>query len=191
MLQEFSETFRKYCCNIFIILKHLNKWILCGGAIFMSEYKKKDLLIMSHFRHNARKNLTAISKETRIPVSTLFNKLKIFETNIIKRHTSLLDFSKLGYGAVANIMIKSSKNSKVELAKYLQKNQHVNSLSKITNGYDFMVEGIFESIFELEGFLEAIEEKFKILKKDVFYVIEDMKREEFMADQNLLSIVFN
>jgi DNA-binding Lrp family transcriptional regulator len=157
----------------------------------MSEFKKNDLLIMSHFRHNARKNLTTISKETRIPVSTLFNKLKLFETGIIKRHTAMLDFSKLGFSAVAKIMIKTNKKSKIELGKYLKNNHQINSLFKITNGYDFIAEGIFKSIFELENFLETIDEKFKIIKKDVYYVIEDLKREEFMADYNYLSIFLN
>jgi len=151
--------------------------------------KRKDLLIMSHLRNNARKNLTCISKETRIPISTLFNRLKNFESHFIKKHTAILDFSKLGYGAVAKIMIKVKKNHKIELASYLQKNPNINSLVKITNGYDFFVEGVFESIFELEDFLESIEDKFKIIKKNVYYVIEDIKREEFLADHQLVNIM--
>ncbi len=187
MVQGIPESFRESCGRRFIFQDCV--LLILMGARTLSELDSKDLLIMSHLRNNARKNLTNISKETRIPVSTLFNRLKTFESTYIRRHTAILDFSKLGYGAVANIMIKVNKAQKIELGAFLKKNRNINSLVKITNGYDFIVEGVFESIFELEDFLETLDERFKILKKDVYYVIEDIKREEFLADHALLSMI--
>lgn len=148
---------------------------------------KKDALIVSQLRASARKNLTAISKETRIPVSTLFDKLKKLEKICILKHTSLLDFNVLGYSTRANIMLKSGKKDKEALAEYLSKNESVNSVFKITNGYDFMVEGIFKTIKELEIFLDALDERFSISKKQVYYIIDELKREEFMANSNLVT----
>ncbi|HIJ01446.1 TPA: hypothetical protein HA363_02255, partial [Candidatus Woesearchaeota archaeon] len=58
---------------------------------------KKDVLLMSFFRNNARENLTRISRITRIPVSTIFDKLRDYEKELVKKHTTLLDFRKLGF----------------------------------------------------------------------------------------------
>ena len=63
----------------------------------------KDRQIISHLRNNARIPLTTMSKLTKIPVSTLFDRLKTNEDDIITKHTSLLDFAKLGYNARVNL----------------------------------------------------------------------------------------
>ena len=52
-----------------------------------------------------------------------------------------------------------------------------------------MVEMVFREIREMEDFLEKIEDRFKIKAKQVFYVIEDLKREEFLAEPELLELV--
>lgn len=153
----------------------------------MQELNQKDLAIVSHFRNNARKNLTSISRETAIPVSTLFEKLKRFEESIITRHTSLIDFPKIGFGTIAKVLIKAKKGTKNELSSYLCKHQNINSISTITNGYDFEIEAVFKNMNELENFLELVDDKFKIEKKCVYYVIREVKREEFLTDTNYLN----
>jgi len=144
---------------------------------------------MSHLRNDARKNLTAISKETSIPVSTLFIWLKRFENRVIRKHTALLDFSKLGFNNIAKIMLKVDKQCKNEIGTYLSNAPAINSVCKITNGYDFMVEGIFRDIHDLEEFLEKLDDRFKIKKRDVYYVLEDMMREEFLTNRNLIPLI--
>ena len=57
--------------------------------------KKKDLLLMTHFRRNSRENLTQISRLTNIPVSTIFDKLREYEKGLIQRHTTLIDFRRI------------------------------------------------------------------------------------------------
>lgn len=145
----------------------------------------KDLLIMSNLRKSARRNLTSISRETRIPVSTLFDKLKKFEKSVITKHTSLIDFNQLGYTTRANILLKVNRNDKDSLGRFLQMNDQVNSVFKITNGYDFFVEGIFKTIKDLESFLDNLEGDYKISKKDVFYILDELKREEFLANPEI------
>ena len=147
---------------------------------------KKDLLIISHLRQNARMPLTKMSKKTQIPVSTIFDRLKINKNNLIIKHTSLLDFSKLGYHTRANIMLRVDREDKEALKEFLIMNQSVNSVYKINNGFDFMVEGIFKQIKDMEEFIEAVEERFKITEKKSFFIIEDLKKEAFMANPNLI-----
>ena len=118
---------------------------------------KKDLKIISHLRQNARMPLTKMSKKTQIPVSTIFDRLKLNEDNLIIKHTSLLDFSKLGYNTRANIMLTVDREDKEALKEFLINNQSVNSVYKVNNGFDFMVEGIFKQIKDMEEFMESVE----------------------------------
>jgi len=69
--------------------------------------------------------------------------------------------------------------------EYLVKHQLVNSIFKINNGFDFMIEAVFKQIKDMDDFLENIESKFKIEDKNSFFIIEDLKREAFMSDPNL------
>jgi Lrp/AsnC family transcriptional regulator, leucine-responsive regulatory protein len=150
--------------------------------------KKKDLMIVSMLRKNARESLTNMSKRTKVPISTIYERLKSCNKGIITKFTSLIDFSQLGYATRANIMIKVHKNSKNALKEYLLKHQQTNSLYKINNGFDFLVEGVFQHLQELEDFLECIEDKFEIQNKQVHYIIDDIKRESFMAEPSSIDI---
>lgn len=148
--------------------------------------KEKDIKIITNLRQDARMPLTKMSRITRIPVSTIFDRLKENERSIITKHTTLIDFSKLGYHTRANITIKVDRDDKQKLCEYLSKNNSVNSLYKINNGYDFMIEGIFKQIKDLDDFLEDIEGKFRIQDKKSYFIIQDIKRENFMSNINLV-----
>jgi DNA-binding Lrp family transcriptional regulator len=149
---------------------------------------KKDLLLLSYLRNNARESLTKLSKKTGIPISTIFDRLKAYEKDFICNHVTLIDFSRLGYGAKVQIMIKVEKERRAEIKMHLMKNQFVNSAYKINNGYDFLIEGIFKDIGALQEFIENLEERFNINEKQVFFVIEDIKKEKFLADTQLLKV---
>ena len=155
----------------------------------MELISKKDLLIVTHLRKNARETLTMISKKTRIPISTIYDRLRMYQGNLIKRYVSLIDFNLIGFNTRAHVMIKLDKDSRDSFKDYVIKHQNVNSVFKINNGYDFLIEGIFRHIKDLEDFLEILETKFKILKNDVYYIVEDLKQEAFMADPITFGLV--
>ena len=74
----------------------------------------------------------------------------------------------------------------VILAFYMYK-RYINPQSRLflvgmpgIERYDFMLEAIFKNINDLEAFIEYIEEEFGIVEKHVFYIISEIKREEFM-----------
>lgn len=151
--------------------------------------KKKDLVIISHLRRNARETLTRMSRKTSIPVSTLYDKLKLHTGNLIMKNTALIDFSRIGFHARANIALKVDREYRAELKEFLIKNNNINSVYKINNGFDFLAECIFKHIKELEDFLELVDTKFKIRNKQVYYIIEDLKREEFLSDPELIDVL--
>jgi DNA-binding Lrp family transcriptional regulator len=150
---------------------------------------KKDIQLMCYLRQDARMKLTALSRRTAIPVSTIFDKLRNYDKGVIIKSVPLIDFPKLGFHTKTHIMLKASKKDKDELREYLKNSFNINSLYKINNGYDYLVECIFRNIKETEDFLEALEDKFCIKSKVVHYIIDDLKRECFMSDPNLADMV--
>jgi len=150
---------------------------------------KKDLLILSELRNNARETLTRISKKTSIPVSTIFDKIKYYNGNLIKKHTTLIDFSKLGFNARANIMIKVERDSREEARMFLLNNHNINSVYKVSNGFDFLIEGIFKNVKDVEDFIDVLGGKFKLEETQVHYIIEDIKKEGFMDNKEFLDLV--
>ncbi len=144
--------------------------------------KTSDLLIISNLRVNARESLTSMSKKTRIPVSTIFDKLKENISGVIKRPTVLIDFHKLGYPTVSTILIKVNKEHRDQLREHLNKSFNVNSIYKVNNGYDFIVEVVFKNMQEQELFIEKLEENYGILDLKTFFIIEELKKEQFFAN---------
>ena len=150
---------------------------------------KKELVIMSMLRQNSRETLTRMSRKSQIPISTIYDKIKLHENGIIKRHTCILDFAKLGFNTRANICLKVNKETREEMRDYLLKHQNINSVYKINNGFDFLIEAVFKHIKDLEDFLEMLDEKFKLKGRQVFYIIDDVKREAFMSDPQIIELV--
>ncbi len=151
--------------------------------------EKKDLIVVSYLRQNARETLTRLSKKTHIPVSTIYDKIKTNENNLIIKYTSLLDFSKIGFNTRANLMLKVKREKRDELKDYLMKHHNINSLFKVNNGFDFMVDVIFKHIKDMEDFIEILEQRFSIVDKQVHYIVDDIKRESFMDNPNVLEII--
>jgi len=150
--------------------------------------KKKEMLIISALRQNCRKSLTQMSKEIKIPVSTLHEKIQGYKGEIIKKHTAIIDFARIGFNTRANVLLKVSREEREKLQNFLNGCNNVNSLLKVNNGFDFLAEFIFEHIKDLEDFIEILEQRFNIQARETYYIIDDLKREEFMANPNLVAI---
>ena len=151
-------------------------------------FKKKDLILTAYLRQNSRTSLTILSRKTGVPVSTIFDRLK--SNNVIIKNTALLDFTKLGYSTRANILLKAKKGEKDKIKEFLVKSFNVNSLYKVNNGFHFMAECIFRDIKELEDFLDLIDERFSVRTKEVHYIIDELKKETFLSQPELIDLVY-
>lgn len=149
----------------------------------------KDLKIIAELRKNARISLTKMSRKTQVPVSTIHDRLKSYKNHLVKKYTSLLDFTALGFHTRAHILFKLKKETKDELKEFLTKHQNVNSIFKINNGYDFLIDGVFKNIKEMEEFLEILETKYDIKSKEVYYIVDELKREEFFSEPEKVSLL--
>lgn len=147
--------------------------------------KDKERLIISYLRKNGRFTLAYISRMTNIPVSTLFDNIKNYEKDLIKKTTCIVDFAKLGYSTRANIAIKADRSSREEIQKFICEHPNTNSVFEIDSGFDLLAECVFSNIKELNDFTDILNEKFKILELRVYHVIDDIKREEFMSNPDI------
>lgn len=148
--------------------------------------KRKDFELIALLRQNSRETLTKMSKKSGIPISTIYDKLKFHSGNLIKKHTSIIDFQALGFNARANVIIKVNRERRKDILDHFMSNQNINSVCKINNGYDFMFEAVYKNLREFEDYMDFLEEKFKVKNKEVYFIIDEPKKEGFMNDPNLI-----
>lgn len=145
-----------------------------------TEYK-----ILQRLRNNARFKLTEMSKTTKIPISTIFDKIRQLDGNLIDKFTVLLSFGRMGlYKAM--LAIKVGPEQKQEVMEHLKQAPCVNNLWRINNGYDFLIEVVFSHMRELDDFLENMDKSYKLRKKETFFVLDDVKRETFLSEDYLV-----
>ncbi len=143
---------------------------------------KEQAVLLAHLRKSGRAKLTNISRDTGIAVSSLFEKLKGPLSSHIKRFTCILDNSETGFNSRATIILKVDKDQKEEMCQYLARHQNVNSLFRINNGFDFLLDVIFRQMANLEEFIEELERKFKVKHRDVYFIISEVKEERFLSE---------
>lgn len=149
--------------------------------------KVNDFVVISNMRENSRESLTRLSKKTRIPVTTLHNKLKEYEGDLIDKFTSIVNFSKLGYKTKAQILLKPNPETKKQLEEFLMKHKAVNSLYKVSTSFEYSVEVIFKDMEELQDFLNKVDE-FRVYQKEVVFVLNDMRREDFLSSPSYVAL---
>ena len=136
----------------------------------------KEILLLKKMRNNSRKSLNSISKEIDVPTSTLFDMLKRLESEIVIKHVSLIDFSKLGYGV--KVIFSINTNQKKELKEFLMISKNVNSLSSLING--FQAECVFKDLKEMTEFKEKLK-KFQVEEIKEFFIVDEIKREDMLS----------
>ena len=123
-----------------------------------------------------------ISVAKLLTVTSLTTKVILETTKKIKKH----------YG------IRTGKLTKVKQKKFereekiretLLKNKSINSCYKINNGYDYLVEGVFKEITHVQHFIEELETKLDIEEKQVFYILEDLRKEDFLSSPEYIKLV--
>lgn len=140
---------------------------------------EKVMMVLTHLRGNSRKSLAQISREENIPISTVFEKLKLLESSIIQKHVCLLDFKKLGYSLNIDFVIRVSNNDKENVRDFLLKNNNVNNIFRINGKYNFFIETVFRNMEEVQNFLDKLEE-FSIKEIKEHHIVEELKREAFL-----------
>lgn len=142
--------------------------------------QNKETELIAALRRNSRISLAKLSKEAQIPKSTLFDKLRHHERSIILKHTSLIDFKKLGYVSRVFITIKTTIDYRSRLHQFFFTHMNVNNLFIIDSGFDFFVDAVFKDEKEKEDFIAYVKANFPILSINVHAVADHVRRESFL-----------
>lgn len=132
----------------------------------------KENIVLDHLRKNSRITLTDISRNTDLPITTVFEIIdRLNKKGVITRFASLLDFSKIGYAIRINLLLKA--RDKDDLQEFLVKSEHTNTVQKINSG--LLAECIFNDFSSYEIFKEKLD-TFGILSFDEHVVIKELKQ---------------
>ncbi len=133
-------------------------------------------------RSNARLTLTQISKKTKIPISTLFDRLRSQEQQAtILKHTTLVDFDALGYATRVQLALRSHPTTREALQQHLTCHEHINNVYEVAQGFDFLAEGIFMFPKDVKEFISHLQKRFPTVEYQTHFITKDLKREEFLA----------
>lgn len=136
---------------------------------------EKELLILSHLRQNSRKSVSQISRETKIPATTVYDIVdRLHRKGIIERDVAIIDFAELGFGFRMSLAVKAK--NKEGLLSFLMTNKSVNSLCRVSEGFDYLVDLVFRNIAEYELFKEDIS-RYGLTRLNEHHIIEEVKKE--------------
>ena len=139
--------------------------------------KDSDMKILGELRKNSRQTLAEISRRTSISISTVYDRIKFHEDQLIKKHTSLVNFQMLGFSIRASILVAVKEKHK--LRSFIKEHPNINSAFEINNGYNFILDCVFSNLSECRNFVDSFDQ-FVVEKKEVHYIIDEIKSESFM-----------
>ena len=145
------------------------------------ELTEKDIALIRELRTNSRKSIALISRDTKIPVSTIFDRIARLEGPVIKKYSALIDFSKIGYGIKVGYMIKGAEQRKDELRNFLMQNPCTNTIFRINNGFDFYAEMVFSGLYQMEDFQESLKSEGAVAAEP-HCIVSEIKRECFLSN---------
>ncbi len=122
---------------------------------------KKDIEILKALSRNAKKTMMEISKETGIPITTVYNRIRrMEEKGIIKGTRPVIDYSMLGKKLSAIVKCRldySQANTEgfniEKIAKNLTKKRCVEKAMIVTGDYDIILDCFFRDVDEMRDFL--------------------------------------
>ncbi len=108
---------------------------------------KKDIMILKELKSNGRLSAQQIAKRAKIPVTTVFNRIKRMEkTGVIKGYTVTVDEGRVGRNIAAYIsltvdynLLKRKGVSQQQLATKLRQHEFVDEVDMITGTNDILV----------------------------------------------------
>jgi DNA-binding Lrp family transcriptional regulator len=138
---------------------------------------KKELLVLSALRRNARMSFLEISKNTGLTVSTLMKSVSDLSEELIKKYSCILNFSKLGFKFNVVFLIKVKMEKRAELLKLLEE-LNVNNAYRINDDFDYYVEAVFHDADSYDAFKRALEDCSENLLE--FFIVENVIKEGFL-----------
>ncbi len=134
---------------------------------------KKDKKILEQLKQNSRATIRGIAKRTGIRPSTVHNRMKKLEENVIQRYTVKTDNSAVGEDFIVFMLVKTEGT----LPNSVFKDRHIKDVFGITGSHDLLMKLKFADI---QGFNRFIHDFREIdgVKDTLTYVATVTIREE-------------
>ena len=121
----------------------------------------KDLRIIECLREHGRWSIQKIAKQTRIPITTVYHRMKRLEKErVIQRYSVQLDYIKMGLPLAAYVLmtvdykgLKQINLTQYDLIKKLLEEKEVESCSMVTGGTDIILKMRVANVDELNEFI--------------------------------------
>ncbi len=115
-----------------------------------------DMKIIRALQEDARKPVITLARQVGANEATVRKRIrKLMKNGIIQRFTVVLDYHKLGRIIKAFIGLRVQPPRVREIVDHLSKNPDVQVLYRTTGDIDIIIEVIFESMEDLNTFLES------------------------------------
>ena len=130
----------------------MNNTIMTKKVVEIDNKSQQILRILSE---NCKISSKELSKKTKIPLTTIYHRIKrLKESGIIKKYSIEIDQKKLGMNIVAYIMASvyydpEGKTSQKEIAKKINKLHFVESVDIITGEMDLIIKVRAKNIQQL------------------------------------------
>jgi len=140
-----------------------------------------DLKILSALRANGRETLTKISRDTGIPISLVFDRLKRMEEVIIKKYSCSVDWERLGLKRRVLLLIRLPERLREQAQARLANSHHINNLWRLDNKCGLAAEAMFLDLRQEERFIEALKKDFEDIDLSTHEVADSPKWEGFLT----------
>jgi len=118
---------------------------------------KLDNNIIKSLNNNGRKSLRTISKELKVSLSTISNRLKRLENEgIIERYIPVINPEKAGLDLTAVINLKIEHGKLIETQKRISKDSHISAVYDITGDWDSLIIAHFKDRKDLNNFIKKV-----------------------------------
>jgi DNA-binding Lrp family transcriptional regulator len=118
---------------------------------------KLDTDIIKALNENGRKSLRTISKELKVSLSTVSNRLKkLEEEGIIIGYIPVICPEKAGLDLTAVINLKITHGKLIETQEKISKDNHISAIYDITGEWDSVIIAHFKDRNDLNRFIKKI-----------------------------------
>lgn len=118
---------------------------------------KLDNNIIKSLNESGRKSLRTISKELKVSLSTISNRIKkLEEEGIIEGYIPIINKEKAGYDLTAVINLKITHGKLMETQRKISKDNHISAIYDITGDWDSLVIAHFKDRKDLNRFIKKV-----------------------------------
>jgi len=118
---------------------------------------EKDRILLNELRKDSKRSVQDLSKATKIPSTTVYNRIKQLEKEgIIKQYTVKLDNKRVGK---IQAIFEVSINPSVNVSEFLKKiKAHADDVYSVAGDYQFLIKASFNDLGGVYSFTAQLQQ---------------------------------